>query len=264
MQHGGPEIGKPGRGHRLLDRVDPVIAERHLIKSRRIGWKQSADELVHEFGEPVMAMRVPHAEQVTSSGLQHPIGFAVGLVLVRKKHHAELAHQHIECAIGKGQGDRVGRLKFDRLARLELGARHFDHRRVEVGRHQLRTRWQQIAQASRDNPGPGAGFERPVRSERGDPSRHLLGEIGKQDRPKAAIVILGNAADETRCLIAHVCPLLQPSGGDARPLEVAVEMPFAALVALLEKPAVAAFRIGQDFPAIVVGIPKEEAVSAVL
>src|SRR5260370_24819707 len=55
-----------------------------------------------------------------------------------------------------------------------------------------------------------------------------------------------------------------PGSGNARPLEVAVEMPLALQVALLEQPAIAAGRIGQDLPAIVVAIPEEEAVGAVL
>src|ERR1700739_3874100 len=54
------------------------------------------------------------------------------------------------------------------------------------------------------------------------------------------------------------------SGVDAGALKVAVEMPFALLVTLLEQPTVAAFRVGQDLPAIIVAIPKEEAVGAVL
>src|SRR5262252_3409021 len=54
------------------------------------------------------------------------------------------------------------------------------------------------------------------------------------------------------------------SGHDARPLEIAVEMTFAVLVALLKQPAIAALRIGQDLPAIIIAIPKEEAVGAVL
>jgi len=54
------------------------------------------------------------------------------------------------------------------------------------------------------------------------------------------------------------------SGEHAGPLEVAVEMSFALLVALLEQPTIAAFRVGQDLPAIIVTIPKEEAVRAVL
>ena len=54
------------------------------------------------------------------------------------------------------------------------------------------------------------------------------------------------------------------SGDDAGPLKVAVEMSFALLVAVLEQPTMAAFRIGQDLPTIIVGIPEEEAVGAVL
>jgi hypothetical protein len=54
------------------------------------------------------------------------------------------------------------------------------------------------------------------------------------------------------------------SGDDAGPLKVAVEMSFAVLVALFEQPTIAAFRVGQDLPAIIVAIPKEEAVGAVL
>src|SRR6516164_8885353 len=54
------------------------------------------------------------------------------------------------------------------------------------------------------------------------------------------------------------------SGDDTRPLKVAVEMSFAVLVALFEQPTIAAFWSGQDLPAIIVAIPKEEAVGAVL
>ena len=54
------------------------------------------------------------------------------------------------------------------------------------------------------------------------------------------------------------------SGDDAWPPKVAVEMPFALLITLFEQPTVAAFRVGQDLPAIIVAIPKEEAVGAVL
>src|SRR5262249_26132963 len=53
-------------------------------------------------------------------------------------------------------------------------------------------------------------------------------------------------------------------GNDARPFEVAVEMSFATLFALFEQPAIAALGIGQDLPTIIVAIPKEEAVGAVL
>jgi hypothetical protein len=41
-------------------------------------------------------------------------------------------------------------------------------------------------------------------------------------------------------------------------------MSFAPLVALFEQPTIATFWVSQDFPAIIVTIPKEEAVGAVL
>src|SRR5712692_5874376 len=60
------------------------------------------------------------------------------------------------------------------------------------------------------------------------------------------------------------CRSTTGSGTDSGPLEVAVEMPLALQVALFEHPAVAALWIGQDLPAIIVAIPEEEAVGAVL
>jgi hypothetical protein len=41
-------------------------------------------------------------------------------------------------------------------------------------------------------------------------------------------------------------------------------MTFAVLITLFEQPAIAAFWISQDLPAIIVAIPKKEAVGAVL
>jgi hypothetical protein len=67
-----------------------------------------------------------------------------------------------------------------------------------------------------------------------------------------------------RALTASCSAPQQYSGIDARSFEAAVEMTFPLLVALFKQPAIAAFRIGQDLPAIVVAIPKEEAVGAVL
>ena len=46
-------------------------------------------------------------------------------------------------------------------------------------------------------------------------------------------------------------------GIDARALEIAVQMTFAVLVALFEQPAIAAFRISQDLPAIIVAQKKK-------
>src|ERR1700736_1743233 len=67
-----------------------------------------------------------------------------------------------------------------------------------------------------------------------------------------------------RALTASCSAPQQYSGIDALSFEAAVEMTFPLLVAQFKQPAIAAFRIGQDLPAIVVAIPKEEAVGAVL
>src|SRR5215470_11797812 len=53
-------------------------------------------------------------------------------------------------------------------------------------------------------------------------------------------------------------------GDDAGPLKVAVEMSFALLITLFEQPTIAALGVGQDLPAVIVAIPKEEAVGTVL
>jgi len=67
-----------------------------------------------------------------------------------------------------------------------------------------------------------------------------------------------------RALTASCSAPQQYSGIDALSFEAAVEMTFPLLVAQFKQPAIAAFRIGQDLPAIIVAIPKEEAVGAVL
>src|SRR5665213_3569391 len=86
-------------------------------------------------------------------------------------------------------------------------------------------------------------------------------------------VSMKKAQETTRAtIIARRFPRPVPPRGegsgcshvDAGALEIAVEMALAGLVANAEEPAVAAFRIGQDLPAIVVDIPEIEAVGAVL
>jgi len=56
------------------------------------------------------------------------------------------------------------------------------------------------------------------------------------------------------------------SGGirHARPPEIAIKMSPAGLITLLEEPAIAAFGISQDFPAIVITIPEVKTVRPVL
>ncbi len=55
---------------------------------------------------------------------------AIGLLLVREKHDAELTDERVEAAVGEWQVRRIRRLELDRLAGPELRARHLEHRRV--------------------------------------------------------------------------------------------------------------------------------------
>ena len=66
------------------------------------------------------------------------MSFGKGFCLVGKEHHAELADDGVEALIGKRKRDCVGRLEADLLARPKLGARDIEHRRIEIGRGQLR------------------------------------------------------------------------------------------------------------------------------
>src|SRR5215469_4330392 len=83
---------------------------------------------------------------------------------------------------------------------------------------------------------------------------------GRQLSNGSIIPLRALALSHSRLLLRSTTYL----GIDARALEIAVQMTFAVLVALFEQPAIAAFRIGQDLPAIIVAIPKEETVGAVL
>src|SRR5215207_9657730 len=125
--------------------------------------------------------------------------FAVGLVLVRKEHQAELADDCIEAAIRKRQRGRIGGLELNFLAGLKLGARDLKHRRIEIGRHQTNALGQKIAQLARDYP----GAQHPRRSARGGTLRHLEGVVHEKHWSETLIVVMRYAAGETCCVILH-------------------------------------------------------------
>jgi hypothetical protein len=123
MQDGGAEIGEAGRAHRLSDGIDAVIGERHLIEGWRVVGKEFAQHLVLPALRRVETVRIPHAEEIMSARREDAICLAIGLLLVREKHDAELTDEGVEALVGKWQVGRIGRLELDRLARLELCAR---------------------------------------------------------------------------------------------------------------------------------------------
>src|SRR5580704_19638762 len=72
-----------------------------------------------------------------------------------------------------------------------------------VGRDQPRRRRQQVAQAPRDYAGPGAGLQHAGRGVTGDKARGMPGVVGKDDRPKPAVVIFRDVTDEPCRIVAH-------------------------------------------------------------
>jgi hypothetical protein len=93
---------------------------------------------VRDAAERIMAVRIPDAEQITSAWREGTACFGKGRGLVRKEHQAELADDGVEACIGKGERCGVGRLEADPLARPKFCARKIEHRRIEIGRRQLR------------------------------------------------------------------------------------------------------------------------------
>jgi len=87
--------------------------------------------------------------------------------------------------IGKRKRDCVGRLEADLLARPKLGARDIEHRRIEIGRGQLRVGRQCVAQFPGDDARARSGFKHPRRPAGGGTPGNIGGIFGEDDRAEA-------------------------------------------------------------------------------
>ena len=201
--YGDADVVESGCDQKLLDRIDLVAGERHVVKLWRIGGKEAPRHLVRDAAERIVSMRIPDAEHIAAAWGENTIGLGKGFGLVRKEHHAELTDDGVEACIGKGKRDRVGRLEADLLAGPKLGARDIEHRRVEIGRRELRVCWQCVTQLPRDDTGAGGGFEHPRRTAGSDTPGDISGIPGEDDRAEALIVVLRDIADKTGCIAAH-------------------------------------------------------------
>ena len=147
-------------------------------------------------------MRIPDVEQIMTAGGEHAMNLAIGFVFVRKEHHAELAHDRVKTAIREGQCRGVGRLELDLLAGPKLGARDFQHWRIEIGRRQAYASRQEIAQPASDDPGTGRCLQYPRRMTSGHTMRDVGCVVDEDQGPQIFIVVLRYAADET-VRVAH-------------------------------------------------------------
>jgi hypothetical protein len=114
--------------------------------------------------------------------------------------------------IGKGKRGCIGRLEADLLARPKLGTRNIEHRRIEIGRRQLRAVRQCVTKIPGHNARAGGGFEHPRRTGGGGAFRDIGRIPGEDDRAEALIVMLRDIASEAGCVAAHCRPPITPGG----------------------------------------------------
>jgi hypothetical protein len=135
--------------------------------------------------------------------------------IVGEEHHAELADDEVEGSVLERQVLCVCGLKSDMLGTDAL-RRDLDHRRVEVGRDDLRL-GHRLTQCSGDDAGAGGGLEDAGRLE----ERRALGNeprIGlEQQRAHVAVVERGSRVLEGRACPSHriasfTCGLLPEVG----------------------------------------------------
>ena len=217
-KHGDADVAETSREQELLDRIDLMAGERHVVELRRIGGKEPPRDLVHDAAERVVAVGVPDAEQIAAAGSENAENFGEGFGLVGKEHDSELAHRGVEARNPRREAPWRRRAVTQccspapNLARAisSIGGLRSVAVRSRAGR-------QCVAQFSRDDAGAGRCLQHPRRIAGGDAPGDVGGVIGEDDRPEALIVELRNAANETRGVVAHDAPPITRGGARRRP-----------------------------------------------
>ena len=88
---GNVDVAEVRRDQGFFDRIDLMAREWHAVELRGISREETSRHFVRDPAEWVVAMGVPDAEQVVATGGEDALDLAIGFVLVRKEHHAELA-----------------------------------------------------------------------------------------------------------------------------------------------------------------------------
>ena len=124
------------------------------------------------------------------------MNLAIGRILVRKEHHAELAYDGVKGAVRERQRGGISGLEVHLFTRPELRARYLKHRWIEISRRQVRVRRQDVAQLACDNPGTRGDLQHAFRVAGGRSARNVGGVVGEDHRTQAAVVVLRNIANE--------------------------------------------------------------------
>jgi hypothetical protein len=136
----------------------------------------------HDVRELVLLDAVPDADQVAPARLENARGLGEGARLVREEHRPELAHHHVEHAVGERQHLGI-RLPPGDPVRRELARCMVEHRPVEVGRDDGDVPRQGGHQGARDHASSGSGFEHASVPQVCQPGRQIIRVRREDHRP---------------------------------------------------------------------------------
>src|SRR5204863_9187765 len=97
--HGNADVAKASRDQQLLERIDLMTGERHVVELGRIGGEETSGNFVRKTAERIVTMGIPDAEQITPTRRENAIDLGEGFWLVRVEHHAELADERDETIV---------------------------------------------------------------------------------------------------------------------------------------------------------------------
>lgn len=109
----------------------------------------------------------------------------------------------VECAIWEWKGSRIGGPEVHLFAGLKLCARHLKHWRVKISRRQMSSCMQKTPQLAGDDSSTCSRLQHACRTPIRRSPRNVHRVIGENHRSQATVVVLGDSADEVRCVVAH-------------------------------------------------------------
>src|SRR4051812_42004508 len=124
-----------------------MVAERNLVKTRRIFLEKTRNGFVRDFSQRILLHRIPDIEKENAVRLENAMRFLRGARFVWDKHDPELAEDGVEGVIGERQIAGIGLLPFDRVAFREFCGGVSEHPLLSIRRGPT---------CSRPPTGPGA------------------------------------------------------------------------------------------------------------
>jgi hypothetical protein len=134
LHHIDLDAPKPGLLKGAADVVVMEIAEGHpLDEFRRIVGKGRACRIRNDLAHRIGVQPVPHIEQIEPAMFENTQRLAIGSLLIRKEHDAELVDHHVEAVVAEGQRLRIG-LPPCHVGRIEVLGGKIEHCLIKIDR----------------------------------------------------------------------------------------------------------------------------------